>query len=456
MTLAKLNATLKKAYKRADELEAELAAVVEPILARAGETAARQFADTTIDYLVAAGRRHDALAAAAYTADSTMVALYPRPHEAEALALEGGEPADILHCTLCFMGQVPEEDLPGMLDVVRQVAGQHAPLVGTVGGVARFGVSPSSDGLAPAVLLPDVPGLVELRVHVTEALVAAGYDFSREHGYTPHLTLAYLDPEEAMEVGGYALGEPLHFDELVLTRGDVPTGIPLVGVRPMTAAGEAKKNPGWAKPLPNEVVDVASLVATLTKKTSPVRLAVIETLVADALAAVGIEFDITNPFVAKVLAQSASQITHIAETTQLNVMRIISAAYDEGLSIPDTAKAIRIGMAEASPARATLIARTELAGAVNGGSLAAAQIYAEDSGTGLYKQWLTGDGAVYPRHEDYPDLDGQTVPLDGYFRVGEADLQFPGDPSGPPGEVCNCRCALIYVNEPAESASGDQ
>jgi hypothetical protein len=57
---------------------------------------------------------------------------------------------------------------------------------------------------------------------------------------------------------------------------------------------------------------------------------------------------------------------------------------------------------------------------------------------------MTAPGAKFPRHEDYDGLDGQTVALDATFDVGEAQLQFPGDPDGPPEEVCNCRCTMEY------------
>jgi 2'-5' RNA ligase len=147
----------------------------------------------------------------------------------------------------------------------------------------------------------------------------------------------------------------------------------------------------WSAPAPDEIVNMKQVVSQLRGKTDPVRMAVVNSVMQPVLESAGIAFDATNPLTAKVLAQSGSQVTNIAETTQLNVMRAINHAHAEGLSIPDTAKAIRSGMRDASPARATLIARTELVGAVNGGSLAAAQIVDDASGDqagGLFKQWL--------------------------------------------------------------------
>jgi hypothetical protein len=208
----------------------------------------------------------------------------------------------------------------------------------------------------------------------------------------------------------------------------------------LTAAGEAT----WSAPAPDELVDVDSLIEKLHTKTDPIRQAVVAAAMTPGLKAAGLDFDVTHPLTQKVLAQSGSQITNIAETTQLNVMRIINKSVDQGLSIPDTATAIRQGMSAASPQRATLIARTEIVGAVNGGSLAMIQQVDSSTGQSHSKTWLTAPGAPHPRHETYEGLDGQTVALDDYFQVGDSQLQFPGDPDGDIGEVANCRCTMIY------------
>jgi 2'-5' RNA ligase superfamily protein/F like protein len=416
------NRVLKAAQKRVDKLEPRLARVIEPILRRAGDEAAARFKKYVTDHLVAAASENASVSPAA-----TMVCLVPRPDEADAIATPDGDPPEILHCTLAFLG-----DVDGSLDEVAAallpVAAQHAPLAGQVGGVGEFpGV---------ALLLPDVPGLVELRTDAVEALTNAGIDYSREHGFVPHITIGADQPSDAG-------GEPLHFDAIHVVRGnDESVEIPLTGTKPLTAAGAT---PDWSAPFPNELIDVDALVAEILAKTGPVREAMIRNTMEPALEAAGLSWDVTNPLTAKVLAESASQVTHIAETTQANVMKIVGKSYENGLSIPQTAGAIRQGMAEASKSRATMIARTELARAANGGSLVATQLVANALGTDYSKTWETAPGALYPRHEDYPDLDGQTVGLDEMFIVGDSELQYPGDPSGEPGETINCRCSMTYA-----------
>ena len=58
------------------------------------------------------------------------------------------------------------------------------------------------------------------------------------------------------------------------------------------------------------------------------------------------------------------------------------------------------------------------------------------------KMWVSQkDGRVRHTHRV---ADGQTVPIKGYFKVGNSLLAYPTDPEGEPEEVVNCRCHLSY------------
>lgn len=86
------------------------------------------------------------------------------------------------------------------------------------------------------------------------------------------------------------------------------------------------------------------------------------------------------------------------------------------------------------------IARTEIQGAVEGGSLASAQATAEATGEEMYKAWLsTSDERTRASHNV---ADGQIVRLAEPFRVGIALLMHPAFPGGPAHEVINCRCTM--------------
>lgn len=430
------------------------------------------------------------------TGASTMVCVKPRPSEAAALASTDGEAADTLHITLAYLGET-DGDLAVIAQALGPVAASHAPLAGEVAGYGVF----KGEELWPAILLPDVPGLVELRVAVTEALLGAGHEYARTHGFEAHITVDYLDPDGTDDTPfrDDQAGQPLHFDELLVVRGDTEIiPVPFTGSRPITAAAPPARpvtaadhnkvvqaayarvedleprlvailepilaRAGrraaaafthhatehlvaagqWTAPAGDELVDVPALVAELRSRTDPVRKAFVKAVMTPALKKAGIAFDITNPLTARAFATSARHVTSIAETTRANVMKIVQESYTNGLSIPQTAEAIKAGMKEASITRATMIARTELVGAMNAGSLAATQIVSDVTGVEMSKVWMTAPGAQYPRHETYEGLDGQTVALTDAFDVGGEQLMYPGDPDGDPGETINCRCSLSY------------
>lgn len=61
-----------------------------------------------------------------------------------------------------------------------------------------------------------------------------------------------------------------------------------------------------------------------------------------------------------------------------------------------------------------------------------------------HKKWLTRlDNKVRHSHSI---LEGQTVPIDGKFRLPSGvELDRPGDPEAPLQERINCRCRLLYL-----------
>jgi hypothetical protein len=66
----------------------------------------------------------------------------------------------------------------------------------------------------------------------------------------------------------------------------------------------------------------------------------------------------------------------------------------------------------------------------------------------LRKAWqATNDTRTRHTHHE---ADGQTVMVTEPFIVGGAPLAFPGDPTGPPQEVINCRCANLVLFDPAD------
>lgn len=84
--------------------------------------------------------------------------------------------------------------------------------------------------------------------------------------------------------------------------------------------------------------------------------------------------------------------------------------------------------------------RTAINGAENAGRMDAM------IARGGSKRWVTvQDERVRDSHAE---LHGTVVPVDEEFPNG---LMFPGDPSGPPEEVYNCRCTLEWVDTGSEA-----
>lgn len=124
--------------------------------------------------------------------DGVMAALMLSRHAAEKLALEGGEPVETLHLTLAFLGdrdEMPEDFQSRVEHAMSFVAAETPTIVGTVSGIGRF-VGKEGDVVYASF---DAPALPKFRERVVEELKRAGVPVRGDHGFTPHITLAYID-----------------------------------------------------------------------------------------------------------------------------------------------------------------------------------------------------------------------------------------------------------------------
>ncbi|MFJ2374963.1 phage minor head protein [Streptomyces sp. NPDC087769] len=96
---------------------------------------------------------------------------------------------------------------------------------------------------------------------------------------------------------------------------------------------------------------------------------------------------------------------------------------------------------------ATTMTRTEVIGALNGGSMGAALDEQTRTRRPWVKTWLaTADERTRAEHRA---ADGQVQPLNGLFEVGTDRVQFPGDPRARSfGTIANCRCSLTLGPAP--------
>ena len=120
----------------------------------------------------------------------------------------------------------------------------------------------------------------------------------------------------------------------------------------------------------------------------------------------------------------------------------------QGESINKLARRIAAQTASTNMKTMMRYARTAMTAAQNAGRMEMLH-RAQGMGIKCKKTWLaTLDSRTRDSHQH---LDGKTIGIDEKFDNG---LMYPGDPSGAPGEVYNCRCTLIYEydgfpNDPA-------
>jgi hypothetical protein len=141
------------------------------------------------------------------------------------------------------------------------------------------------------------------------------------------------------------------------------------------------------------------------------------------------------------------RIENVNKTSVSTAGRIINDVLEqsvtEGLGAYETASRIKRGLIDEgiqyNQWRALRIARTEIMTASNLGSMEGAKA----TGEALEKHWIaTYDNRTRDTHlaveSQNPKMMNET------FQVGIYNMQHPGDPSGGPEEVINCRCSIAY------------
>ena len=155
----------------------------------------------------------------------------------------------------------------------------------------------------------------------------------------------------------------------------------------------------------------------------------------------------------QVRRRGAKKVVQVSETTKESIRQAIKTGTAAGGSQYDIAKEIynlRIGGAGKMNARlrARTISRTESQFAYQG----SAQAAAETIPFKVEKEWVSS--ADERTRESHDAANEQRVGLKETFKLeGPAcSLMYPGDPDGPPGQVINCRCGVIYhrINRPVK------
>lgn len=130
-----------------------------------------------------------------------MVCIRVDPKTAEELAIVGGEPVERMHVTLAYLGhaiELPPEADETITSVMTSVAERHPKHKAELSGIARF--ENADVGEDAVVALLDSPELEKLRSDLVHELKEAGIPVSDKHGFTPHITIAYVSYHEQLPV----------------------------------------------------------------------------------------------------------------------------------------------------------------------------------------------------------------------------------------------------------------
>lgn len=166
---------------------------------------------------------------------------------------------------------------------------------------------------------------------------------------------------------------------------------------------------------------------------------------------VDIPFDPADP----VIAEQMQRTRNLMVRTPDEVYRMVIAELGKSAALgerPEQQAArvkhvLNVTGVENWPARAKTVAVTEVHRAYNFGALALSLKVQQLEMRQLLKRWdAKEDNRVRPAHNR---ADGQTVLVSQPFIVDNEPLMAPGDPSGSPHNVINCRCKPLFSRREA-------
>lgn len=145
---------------------------------------------------------------------------------------------------------------------------------------------------------------------------------------------------------------------------------------------------------------------------------------------------VTNSYI---IRTAALKVVGVTDFTKSVIAGLVKHIFDTEGTMDDVAKAVKSTYEDFSRYRSFRIARTEVAGATNYGSM----LGAKESGVAKRKEWLSsGDERVRKSHEH---IDGEVVGINQKFSNG---LHFPAEyEANKPEETIHCRCTLVYLTD---------
>jgi len=173
--------------------------------------------------------------------DGCMIAFRPPAHILDALEGDTDEDYDELHVTVAYLGKAADIDHNLLNQVVAEWSRRWPAHPAKLSGYGVFENGPER----VLVALVDMPGFEDARGDLLDKLAAVGIYPMRNHGYTPHLTLAYGEGVKAPESMPEEAKSDFQFSSVYVVYGGEWEEIPFTGRGAMKAAAS------WTSQSPN-------------------------------------------------------------------------------------------------------------------------------------------------------------------------------------------------------------
>ncbi len=394
-----------------------------------------------------------------------------------------------MHITLALTTD-PSDD--AILKAVNQIAEKWDFVKGMTGGLIRFQENP--EGMVPVCAHFDSPRISEFREQLVSALRETGIDPVMNHGFTPHITLAYLPAGSRMpeidlpaltlqfksvevytkdgEKVSVALGAAKHEEDL--SKRSIWSEIIYKRFDRVSRAWEGKFKEKAAELFESEAQSIEAAIRSQkgSIKTinyqqiwkeietwlaanglnawantfQPLMIGLTGEQIAEWAAALGIDWSIENPAVAAFIREHSYQFAEkINQTTRNEIRGLMERAQTEGWSIVKLIEETQSVYSGWSDTRAEMIARSETIRSSNAGAIEAYR----QGGIEVKEWYATHDERLCPF---CGKMHGTKIAVGGVFAYGDSDMVVDGqrlrmdygDVKYPPLHPF-CRCTVLPV-----------
>lgn len=145
------------------------------------------------------------------------------PAQAGLLAQKSGYkplPPSDLHLTLLYFPEIRKASFELLVRDIKDWAKFTKPVTGKTSGIIRFNSDQNNGDLDAVCAHFDSPGIPHLWMGLFNYVVSGGWQPSRQHGFTPHITLDYIPKTAALTVQSIPVIE-ITFGQVVVSSSEL-------------------------------------------------------------------------------------------------------------------------------------------------------------------------------------------------------------------------------------------